>query len=90
MMASVSEVPSASAVSQGTTSIRVVGTGTWVGDDARNLLQDLVARGINSGISESVAPGDAAPTPGSSGVMGPGVYGLYLLGSPNSLPPPNN
>jgi hypothetical protein len=41
-------------------------------------------------VFESVAPGDAAPAPGSSGAMSPGLHGPYLSGSPGSSSPPIN
>jgi hypothetical protein len=43
--------------------------------------------GTGVGVPRSVVPGDMAPTPGSSGAVGPEVSGLYLPGSPD-LPPP--
>jgi hypothetical protein len=38
----------------------------------------------------SAASGDVSPAHGSSSVVGPGIHGLYLLGSPSSLHPPIN
>jgi hypothetical protein len=47
-------------------------------------------RGAGAGVPRSAAPGDAAPAPRSSSTMGPGISGLYLRGSPSSLPLPIN
>jgi hypothetical protein len=57
----------------------------WPSDSAEKLLQDLVVRGAGAGIS-----GGAAPAPGSLSIVGPGVSGLFLSGSPGSSSPPIN
>jgi hypothetical protein len=69
---------------------RVVGAGPRLGDDAGNLLWDLVVHDAGAGVPESIAPCNAAPTPRSLSVVGLGVSGLYLLGSLGSLPMPIN
>jgi hypothetical protein len=63
MMVSVSEVSSAGGASQETTGVKVVGAGPRLGDDAVNLLWDLVAHG--DGIFGCAAPGDVASAPRS-------------------------
>jgi hypothetical protein len=61
-----------------------------LGGSTGSLLQDLVVRGVGTSVPESVAPGDMTLAPGSSSVVGPGISGLYLSGSPGSPPPPFN
>jgi hypothetical protein len=80
MMASGLAVPSAGGASQGTTDIEVVGAGPRLGDDARNLLQDLVARTAGTGISGSAALGDAASALGVLGCRRSGGIWTVLIG----------
>jgi hypothetical protein len=88
-VASAIEVLGADGALQGATSIEVVVAGPRLGDSAWSLLQDLVARGADAGVPESAPPGDIAPTPGSSSVMGLRIPGMYLPGSPGSPPHPS-
>jgi hypothetical protein len=49
-----------------------------------------VVCGAGAGVFRSAAPRDAAPSPRSSSTMNLGVFGLYLLSSLGSPPPPIN
>jgi hypothetical protein len=84
------EVPGTGGAPRGATGTEVVDTGPRLGDSAMSLLQDLVVCGANVGIPESATLGDATPTPESSSIVSPGVSGLYLPGSPGTMPPPIN
>jgi hypothetical protein len=66
----------------------VDGVSPQLSDDAGGLPQDLVRHGVGTDVARSAAPGDAAPTPGSSGTVGPRVSGPHLSGSPGFTPPP--
>jgi hypothetical protein len=72
-------VSGASGTSQGAASVDVEGTGIQLGDDAGNLLQDLVMRGAEAGVLESAAPGDATLAPRSMGVVGQGILRLVVV-----------
>jgi hypothetical protein len=72
----------------GNIDVEVVGANPQLGDDARSLLWNLMMRGAS--VPRNSTPGDAAPTPGSSGVVGPRVSELYLAGSPDFPLPPIN
>jgi hypothetical protein len=69
----------ASGTSQGAASVDVEGTGAQLGDDAGNLLQDLVMRGAKAGVLESATPGDATLAPRSTGAVGQGISGLVVV-----------
>jgi hypothetical protein len=68
----------------------VADAGPRLSDRVGSLLRDLVVHDTGAEVLGSVAPGDVALAPGSSSAMGQGLSGLYLLGSPGSLPPPIN
>jgi hypothetical protein len=81
-------MPSADGVSKGTASVEVDGASPQLSDEARGLLRDLVKQGADIDVPGSPTLGDAAPAPGSSGIVSPGVSGLPLLGSLGFSPPP--
>jgi hypothetical protein len=84
------EVPGAGGAPWGATGAEVANTGPRLGDGTMSLLQDLVVCGVGVGVPESAALGDATPTAESSSTVSPGVSGLYLPGSPGTMPPPIN
>jgi hypothetical protein len=90
VVALVPGVSGASGGSQGATDIKVVGTRPQLGNDAGSLIRDLMMHSVITGVPGSAVLGDVAPAPGSSGVVGPGVSGLYLSGSLDFLTPPIN
>jgi hypothetical protein len=65
--------------SQGASSVEMDGADPQLGDDARGLLHDLMRRGVSIDVPESAAPGDAAPTLGSSGTTSPGGVSAALV-----------
>jgi hypothetical protein len=82
------EVSCARGAPQGAAGVEVADAGPRVGDSAGSLLQDLVVHGTGAGIPGGAALCDVAPAPGSSSAVGSGISGLYLPGSPGSLPHP--
>jgi hypothetical protein len=86
----VPRVSSVVGTSEGTAGIGVVGAGPQLGDDTGSLLWDLVMHDTIVVVPGSAVPGDAALAPGSLVAAGPGVSGLYLLGSPGFPSPPIN
>jgi hypothetical protein len=89
VVASATELPRARGAAQGAGGIEVADAGPRLGDSVGSLLQDLVVRGADAYVPRSAAPGDMALAPRSLSAMGPGVSGLYLSDSPNSLPHPS-
>jgi hypothetical protein len=82
----VQEMSGSDGTSLGAVSVEVDGASPRPGDDTRGSLRDLVMRGVGIAVPGSIAPGDATPSPGSSGTShGPGVSGLLMSGSPNFL-----
>jgi hypothetical protein len=79
------EVSGIGGTPQGTARVEMVGAGTRLGGCTGISLQDLVVH--NTGASVF---GSAAPAPGSSGAMSPGLFEPYETGSPGSLPPTIN
>jgi hypothetical protein len=82
VVASVPGVPSDGGTSQCTASVEVIGASTRLGDDTGSLLFCLVVRDAGAGFFGSATLGEAAPAPGSSSAACPGVFGVYLPGSP--------
>jgi hypothetical protein len=67
----------------GNIDVEVVGASPQLGDDAGSLLWNLMMRGAS--VPRNSTPGDAAPTPGSSGVAGPRVLSCTWRARPAFL-----
>jgi hypothetical protein len=78
----VQEMSGADGASLDAINLEVDGASPWPGDDVGGSLWDLVMHGAIIGVLGSIALGDATLAPGSSSVVGPGISGLLLLGSP--------
>jgi hypothetical protein len=80
--APVLEMPGADGASLGAASVEVDGASPQPRDDIGSLLRDFMMCGADIGVPGSTAPGDAAPAPRPSGIVGLGVSELLLPGSP--------
>jgi hypothetical protein len=88
--APVQEMPDADGTLLGAVSIEVDRASPLPRDDTGGLLHDLVTHGSGPGMPGIAVPGDTILALGFLGVVGSGVAGLCLSGSPDFPPPPIN